>query len=150
MKLPETKFPSVWNSNLSIKNMKLLKPLGILAALYCCLGPLLLLAGTKFGNISLRQSTLAIILLAVFFFSYSLVSLAVFHKLLAQKSKVITTYYLGEKTVRLLICIGILIVYALFQKEGLVNFTMDIAAFYLVTMVYTSYYCIKEERRNKN
>ena len=129
--------------------MKLLKPLGILALIYCCLGPLLLLCETSIANVSPLQQALPITLLATFFFSYSYVILYVFNKLIGKHSKSLTHFYLVSKTLRFFLCIVIIVVYGIVCREGLLTFAINLFVFYLVTVLYTTVYCIKLEYKNK-
>ena len=129
--------------------MKLIKPLSILALIYCCLGPLLLIVETKIANVPPTQHALSITLLAIFFFSYSLLTLHIFNKLIAIKSKSVTHFYLISKTLRFFLCIVLIVIYGVITREGLLAFAINLFVFYMATVIYTTIYCAKEEYKNK-
>lgn len=128
---------------------KILKPIGILALIYCVTGPALLFIEHLCGLDEAISQALPITLLAAFFFFYSYISLLVFHHLYAKKSKGLTGYYLIDKTVRLLLSILILLVYDLAIGRDIAAFAINLFVLYVVTMVFTSYYCIKKEQKAK-
>ena len=129
--------------------MKLIKPLSILALIYCCLGPLLLIIETQVAHISPAQQALPITLLAVFFFTYSLLGLYVFNKLMDSHSKSVTHFYLISKTLRFVLCMAAIVIYGVITREGLLAFAINLFVFYMVTVIYTTFYCAKAEYKNK-
>ena len=129
--------------------MKTLKPIGILALIYCILGPILLFVEHICGLDEAINQGLPITLLSAFFFFYSYISLLIFHHLYSKKSKGLTGYYLIDKTVRLLLSILILLVYDLAYGRDIAAFAINLFMLYIVTMVFTSYYCIKKEQKAK-
>ncbi len=74
--------------------MKRIRFFFFLAIVYCILGPVLLFLETHLSGKAALEQALPIALLSVFFFAYSLASLTVFHKLLRNNGKSLTTYYL--------------------------------------------------------
>lgn len=130
--------------------MKLIKPISMLALIYCCLGPLLLVIESHLlPNASAIQQALPITILAVFFFSYSLVSLYIFNKLIETRHKSVMHFYLISKTLRFFICIVLIVGYGIVSREGLLTFAINLFIFYLVTVIYTTVYCARAEYRNK-
>ena len=129
--------------------MKLIKPLGILALIYCCLGPLLLVVEAKAGLVSPMQQALPITLLAVFFFTYSLLGLYLFNKLIGRQSKSVMHFYLISKTLRFFLSMVLIVIYGVLIREGLLAFAINLFVFYLVTVVVTTLYCAKAEHNNK-
>lgn len=127
--------------------MKILKPIGMLALIYCVVGPILLLVEHICGLDEATSQALPITLLSFFFFFYSFISLMIFYHLYSKKSKGLTGYYLIDKTVRLLLSILILLVYDLACGRDIAAFAINLFVLYLVTMVFTSYYCIKKEQK---
>ena len=130
--------------------MKIIKPLALLALIYCCLGPILLFAETNFMKASPMQIALPITLLAAFFFAYTLLSLTIFNHLKEKHSSKLTAFYLASKMIRLFFCIIILVAYGILHRAGMLTFAINLFAFYLVTVIYTSYYGIKEEHKKRN
>lgn len=130
--------------------MKIIRPMGILALIYCCLGPILLLVESQFASVQPMRQAAAITFLAIFFFSYSMLSLTVFTRLMNRKSKLMTSYYLADKMIRLIACILIIVVYGLLVKTDMLIFTLNLFVYFVTTVVYTSYYCIKEEHKTSN
>lgn len=124
--------------------------MGILALIYCCLGPILLLVESQFTSVQPMRLAAAITFLAIFFFSYSMLSLTVFKRLINQKSKLMTSYYLADKMIRLIACILIIVVYGLLVKTDILIFALNLFVYFVATVVYTSYYCIKEENKTSN
>ena len=129
--------------------MKLIKPLSILALIYCCLGPLLLIVETKVAHISPTQQAFPITLLAIFFFAYSLLSLYIFNKLIDNHSKSVTHFYLISKTLRFFLCMVLIVIYGVITREGLLAFAINLFVFYMATVIYTTIYCAKAEYKNK-
>ena len=129
--------------------MKLVKPISILALVYFVLGPLLLIAETCIGHISPAQQALPITLLAVFFFTYSLLSIYLFNKWVAKQPKRITHFYLISKTLRFFLCIVMLVIYGITVREGVLTFAINLFVFYMATVVCTTIYFAKYEYKNK-
>ena len=129
--------------------MKLIKPLSVLALVYCIIGPILLFIERSWEGTEALHQALPITLLAVFFFIYSFLSLALFHRLLSKNSKALTSYYLAGKTLRLLLSIIIITGYGILIREGLLIFAINLFIYYIVTAIFSSIYCIKEENKTK-
>lgn len=127
----------------------MIKPITILALIYCCVGPLLLLVESNISNATALQQALPITLLAVFFFSYSLLSLYIFNHLIVHNRKSVTSFYLISKTLRFFLCIVGLVCYGIITREGLLTFAINLFVFYMVTVIYTTIYCAKTEYKNK-
>lgn len=60
-----------------------------------------------------------------------------------------TGFYLGNKIIRLLVTIMLIVTYALIVKEGLLLFAVNAFALHIITMAYMGYYCIREEQKRK-
>lgn len=121
-----------------------------MALIYYLLGPLLLLIETKvYGGDAIRQA-LPITILATFFFTYNLVSLIIFNKLHRSGSKSIPTYYLASKLLRLLLSMMIFTCYGLLINNDMLLFAINLVAFYFVSIITNSIYCIREEKIKKN
>ncbi len=106
--------------------MKRIRFFFFLAIVYCILGPVLLFLETHLSGKAALEQALPIALLSVFFFAYSLASLTVFHKLLRNNGKSLTTYYLADKTFRLLLCMTILAVYGFLIQTSLLLFAINL------------------------
>lgn len=129
--------------------MKIMKPISLLALIYCCVGPLLLVLEQYSCNVPPAQQALPITLLAVFFFTYSLLELYLFDRLISSGSKKLTHFYLVSKMTRLMLCVLILVGYGFLVREGLLTFAINLFAFYMVTMVFTTVCCTIAERKKK-
>ena len=127
--------------------MKILKPISILALIYCIIGPVLLLTEHLMGLDKEMNQALPITLLSVFFFIYSYISLLIFHNLYSKRNKRLTVFYLIDKIVRLLLSVLILLVYGLICGKDIVAFAVNLFTLYLVTMFFSSYYWIKKEQK---
>lgn len=130
--------------------MKLLKPLFVLAVVYCILGPLLLFTEGKLLGQTANQQALPITVLAVCFFIYSMLVMTISARLRADNSKRMTGFYLINNVARLLMSVLILLVYAMFVKQNLLVFTVNLFVFYIVTVVSNSLYSIRNESNTSN
>lgn len=127
--------------------MKILKPISILALIYCIIGPVLLFTEHLIGLDKEINQALPITLLSAFFFIYSYMSLLIFHNLYSKRDKRLTGFYLIDKIVRLLLSVLILLVYGLICGKDIVAFAVNLFTLYLVTMFFSSYYWIKKEQK---
>ena len=128
---------------------QLLTPLLILSVGYLVIGPVLLF--TEFAIIgadALKQS-FPIALTAVFFFTYSMVSLSIFNRILVKGKKGLVGYYLADKMIRMILCIICVIIYGVIDKSGLITFSINLLILYLFTVIYCNIYCVKKDK-NKN
>lgn len=129
--------------------MKMAKQLLLLAATFCLLGPALLFLEKAVITADAAQQALPIALLATFFFSLTLLELGIADRLRRTKSSMITGFYLTMKVVRILLSAIILVVYAYFVKQNLTAFAINLAAFYIVTMIFVTRISMKAETKNK-
>ena len=128
---------------------QLLTPLLILSIGYLLLGPVLLFVEFAIiGSDALTQA-FPIALTAVFFFAYSMLSLAIFNRILKKGRKGLVGYYLADKMIRMILCILIVVVYGVIGKPGLIPFSINLLVLYLFTVVYCNIYCVKQDK-NKN
>lgn len=131
--------------------IKIVKPLGLLALAYCLVGPALYF--TEFYLIDKQlsqQQVIPTILLATFFYVYTFISLLIFQRLLIQNSSSLTSFYLASKILRILVCILIIIIYGILKSDSLLVFAINLFILYIVTVVISSVYCIREENsKNK-
>ena len=127
----------------------LLTPLLILSIGYLLLGPVLLFVEFAIiGSDALIQA-FPIALTAVFFFAYSMLSLAIFNRILKKGRKGLVGYYLADKMIRMILCISIVVVYGVIGKPGLIPFSVNLLILYLFTVIYCNIYCVKQDK-NKN
>lgn len=128
---------------------QLLTPLLILSIGYLLLGPVLLFVEFAIiGSDALTQA-FPIALTAVFFFAYSMLSLAIFNSILKKGRKGLVGYYLADKMIRMILCILIVVVYGVIGKPGLIPFSVNLLILYLFTVIYCNIYCVKQDK-NKN
>lgn len=127
----------------------LLTPLLILSIGYLLLGPVLLFVEFAIiGSDALIQA-FPIALTAVFFFAYSMLSLAIFNRILKKGRKGLVGYYLADKMIRMILCILIVVIYGVIGKPGLIPFSVNLLILYLFTVIYCNIYCVKQDK-NKN
>ena len=127
----------------------LLTPLLILSIGYLLLGPVLLFVEFAIiGSDALIQA-FPIALTAVFFFTYSMLSLAIFNRILKKGRKGLVGYYLADKMIRMILCILIVVIYGVIGKPGLIPFSVNLLILYLFTVIYCNIYCVKQDK-NKN
>lgn len=128
---------------------RVIAPLSVLAVLLCIFSPALLYVDQILvGREGLRQMPW-IIAMAVFFFTYTFCSLLVFHKGLQQKGAVSPAYYMGDKAIRFLCCALSVAIYGFAVREGILPFAINLFVLYLVTMLFTNIYCIRQEKKLK-
>lgn len=128
---------------------KVIAPLSFLAMLLCIFSPTLLYVDQiLIGREGLRQMPW-IIAMAVFFFTYTFCSLLVFHNSLQKKGVVSPTYYMGDKAIRFLVCALSVVVYGFAIRDGILPFAVNLFVLYLVTMLFTNIYCIRQEKKYK-
>jgi len=131
--------------------MKLLKPILLLALVYVLLSCALLWAERLiFGNEGLRQA-FPIACLSAFFFGLTLAELYISGRLRKSGDESgLNRFLLLMKAVRLLLSALIFAVYAVAVKQGLVPFAVNVLAFYIVTMLFTTIYYVRAEKRKPN
>ena len=128
---------------------KVIAPLSLLAMLLCIFSPTLLyIDQILVGREGLRQMPW-IIAMAVFFFTYTFCSLLIFHKSLQKKGVVAPTYYIGDKAIRFLVCALSVAMYGFAVRDGILPFAVNLFVLYLVTMLFTNIYCIRQEKKYK-
>ncbi len=125
--------------------MRLLRPLGYLAFLYLVLGSGLLYAETALAGDEGGRQIVPLVVLAVVFLGYNLFSLKSFHHLMAQCSNAVSGFYLANNAIRLLLSVILLLVYGFLVKDGMFLFAINLIVYYLATVIFNSYYCIKTE-----
>ena len=128
---------------------QLLTPLLILSIGYLLLGPVLLFVEFAIIGSDAFTQAFPIALTAVFFFAYSMLSLAIFNSILKKGRKGLVGYYLADKMIRMILCILIVVVYGVIGKPGLIPFSVNLLILYLFTVIYCNIYCVKQDK-NKN
>ena len=129
--------------------MHLLKVVGLYGLIICILGPLLLLTEVYFYNSQAQQQIGPIFLVGIFFFIFTTIEIFFGAWLHKQRNKIITSYYLLMKIVRILVLSIIIVVYALMGGSNLQLFAMNVFAFYLVTLFFISAYFMVVENHKK-
>lgn len=89
---------------------------------------------------------------AIFLYLFSLISIFVFFRVLQTTPKFITMFYLINKTLRLLISIGVVLLYGLFFPETMKQFSLGFFLLYLITLVFESrhFFLLESKMKNKN
>jgi len=128
--------------------MKLLKPILLLALIYALLGGALLWAERlMFGDEGLQQA-FPIACLAVFFFGLTLAELYISRQLRKSGDAAgLNRFLLLMKGIRLIMSALIFAIYAVAIKRGLVPFAVNVLVFYIATMLFTTIYYVREEKR---
>ena len=128
---------------------KVIAPLSILALLLCIVSPMLLYVDqVLIGREGLRQMPW-ILAMAVFFFTYTFCSLLIFHKSMREKGNASPAYYMVDKAIRFLVCALGVAVYGFVVRDGILPFAVNLFVLYLVTMLFTNIYCIRQEKKYK-
>lgn len=125
--------------------MKLFRSFAILALIYMLLGPILLFGESMVIGAEATKQALPITIVAVCFFAYNMLMLSAFERLLEKRSKSVTGFYLINNVTRLILSVIILVIYAVMVKQGLLVFAINLAIYYLVTVIFTCYHCVKKE-----
>ena len=58
-------------------------------------------------------------------------------------------YYMGDKAIRFLCCALSVAIYGFAVREGILPFAVNLFVLYLVTMLFTNIYCIRQEKKLK-
>lgn len=103
------------------------------------------LAGWTSGN----TQVWAVITLAVLFFGITSVALALVCRTYARRQRQLVSLFLLNNVVRFLLGIIVVVVYALAVKKELLLFSVNVVVFYLVSMCFTNYVCLKNENSIK-
>ena len=112
------------------------------------LGPALLLVEGKFAAEAASQA-LPIALIATCFFAYSSLSVVILHYLKKRNSAHLLEYYLGERLVRLVISMAVLIIYIMTDRPAPLLFAVNLMVYYLFSMLITSAFQIQTEKKKK-
>ena len=130
---------------------KTLKSAGILAIIFFIVGPLLLLIEKSFITIEASQQAIPIGVIACIYFFAAIIDLSISERLRRTESKMLMGFHLLMNVIRLLISVLIIIVYAIFIKQNLMVFVINVSVFYLLTMAYcTSVHLRSEKEITKN
>ena len=90
-----------------------------------------------------------IALLATGFFAYSTASTAFFHYLKNHNSKLLVSYYLGERIIRLCLSLAAAVAYVFSGRDSLLLFVINLLAYHLATMLLMGAIQIKTEKAYK-
>ena len=95
------------------------------------------------------HAEVALAFAGIFLYVFNLVSMFLFFRLLKTMPKYITMYYLLHKTLRLIISLGIIIIYGLLYADTIKLFALEFFLFYIITMVFESVHFFKLESKMK-
>ncbi|QFQ11834.1 hypothetical protein C7Y71_001690 [Pseudoprevotella muciniphila] len=130
---------------------KVLKSAGILAIIFFIAGPLLLLIEKSFITIEASQQALPIAIIACIYFFAAMTDICICEKLRRTDSKMLMGFHLLMNVLRLLLSALIIIVYAIFIKQNLMVFVINVSVFYLLTMAFcTAKHLNAEKEITKN
>lgn len=123
----------------------MIKQICLLAVALGLLGPLLLFAEARFAGDSAEQA-LPIALIATGFFAYSATSVVLFHHLRNHNRRMLVSYYLGERIVRLLLSLIALLAYLFSGRSGILLFAVNLLAYHIASLLLMSTIQIKTEK----
>lgn len=129
--------------------MKQIKNIVLAALCYMLAGPVLLFIDFLVLGKGAYQQALPITLLASVFFAYTLAVCTFSDKLRSMAQKTLTAFYLANNVIRLLLTAIILVVYCVATDVNRLPFAVNLFVYYLLTVVWTSYYIIKKENVNQ-
>ena len=126
--------------------VNVLKSAAILAIIFFIVCPLLLLIEKSFITIEASQQALPIAVIACIYFFTALIDISVCQRLRRTDSKMLMGFHLLMNVLRLLLSALIIIVYAIFIKQNLMVFVINVSVFYLLTMAFCTAKHLKAEK----
>lgn len=128
--------------------MKHLKPMAILSLIYLHAGPMLFLAEQKMAdNLSMRSTLVQIVGIATAFWLFTLLEMTMTARVRAQRPQSLTGVYVGFKGARFLLSVIALLAYGVLGGEQILVFSINLIAFYLITMFYTTVCYMRDEKK---
>ncbi len=126
--------------------MPLLRPLALLALVFLVLGPLLFVIEKQTAIASSNVTAIAIVLIATCYWTYSLIMLSTTKHMATMKSALSVYALLGFSLLRLLVCILLIVGYAVIVKNDIVCFIINVLAFHLTTLLATGAAQMKQNK----
>lgn len=120
----------------------------LLALIYCLLAPVLFGVEKLLLGAEAYLQVLPICCLSVFFFVSTAGVLILLRRIL-QRDRHFENLYLLMTMLLSFACIVVFILYAVLYGEGLLAFTANMFAFYVVSLVYLTVYSIRQVRKKK-
>ncbi|MGM9687797.1 MAG: hypothetical protein ACI3YD_01985 [Alloprevotella sp.] len=116
------------------------------ALAYVLAGALLLYAESRLGLASAHAQSLPIVVVATVLFAFSVLSHIIYLPLCRKGGRAVMGFYLGVKTLRLLVAIVMLLCYAFLDGAHLLAFAVNLLTLYLAGLVVTTIFYAKAER----
>ena len=113
--------------------------------------PAMIWAEAKWGSYEtacMQAKPLALVSTA--FVALTLIVAAIYRRLVEQRAKALVAFYMASKCITMLLALGVITVYALTGRNGLLPFTLNLMVVYLVFLVNTSWLYASTERNLKN
>ncbi len=124
-----------------------LKSIWKLGLLYALLAPLMCYVELRFVEGG-SAMVAPLIVLPIIFFVVTVVSLSVYHYLLANKPQYITLFHMANNIVRLLIGLIVALIYMfVIEQEHMILFTLNLLVYYFTALCFTSVHFICAERK---
>lgn len=138
-------------------NRNLIRPLLVLALVYIALGVALELVNKFFFYPNAMSILLPrLLIIASTLYAYTMLAGSLFHKLIAGKTQRLAGFYMAVKVVRLLLGVALLIGLVVYNDTNTkvltgsgytLIITLSFFAYYFVTSLLSSLYCIHWERK---
>ena len=124
-----------------------LKSIWKLGLLYALLAPLMCYLELRYAEGGSAMIA-PIIVLPIIFFIATMVSLSVYHYLLANKPQYITLFHMSNNIVRLLLGLIVALIYMfVLEQDHMILFTLNLLVYYFTALCFTSVHFILTERK---
>ena len=124
-----------------------LKSIWKLGLLYALLTPLMCYLELRYAEGGSAMIA-PIIVLPIIFFIATMVSLSVYHYLLAHKPQYITLFHMSNNIVRLLLGLIVALIYMfVLEQDHMILFTLNLLVYYFTALCFTSVHFILTERK---
>lgn len=124
-----------------------LKSIWKLGLLYALLAPLMCYLELRYAEGGSAMIA-PIIVLPIIFFIATMVSLSVYHYLLAHKPQYITLFHMSNNIVRLLLGLIVALIYMfVIEQDHMILFTLNLLVYYFTALCFTSVHFILTERK---
>ncbi len=122
------------------------KSLLLEALAYVLAGALLIYAESRSGWASASSQALPMVVVATVLFAFSVLGSMIYLPLCRKGGKAVMGFYLGAKTLRLLVAIVMLLGYAFLCGDQLLAFAVNLLTLYLAGLVVSTIFYAKAER----
>ena len=126
-----------------------LKSIWKLGLIYALLAPLMCYLELRYVEGG-RAMIAPLIVLTIIFFIATLVSLSIYHHLLANKPQFVTVFHMANNIARLLLGLIVALIYLfVIEQEHMILFTLNLLVYYFTALCFTSVHFIYMERKKQ-